>query len=63
MVMVSGKSGTGIWADIAFIHSFIFFIIIFDYLFIYFLNLFNISRQLLLFFSLQESYRGQMHLT
>ena len=51
MVMVSGKSGTGIWADIAFIHSFIFFIIIFDYLFIYFLNLFNISRQLLLFFS------------
>ena len=31
MVMVSGKSGTGIWADIAFIHSFIFFIIIFDY--------------------------------
>ena len=35
MVMVSGKSGTGIWADIAFIHSFIFFII-FDYLFIYF---------------------------
>ena len=36
MVMVSGKSGTGIWADIAFILSFIFFIIIFDYLFIYF---------------------------
>ena len=51
MVMVSGKSGMGIWADIAFIHSFIHFLYIFDYLFIYFLNLFNFSRQLLLFFS------------
>lgn len=57
--MVSGKSGTGIWAVIAFIHSFFFYI--FDYLFIYFWNLFNISRQLLLFFP-QESYRGQVHL-